>query len=149
MGTITRNKMEVQLKTDYIRKFIIGGKANFTVKSLKTYDHLIFRISKSKERDVKYFVSVDTHYGKFMCIGLLYLSKDGTNFTFVKSSKMADNDAKSIKVIKYLVDNYLNKNNPTSMLEFYHHGTCARCGRKLTTPQSIEIGIGPECLKRS
>jgi hypothetical protein len=28
-----------------------------------------------------------------------------------------------------------------------HAGTCCRCGRKLTTPASIETGIGPECRK--
>lgn len=26
--------------------------------------------------------------------------------------------------------------------------TCLRCNRKLTTPQSIEDGIGPECIKK-
>jgi hypothetical protein len=26
-----------------------------------------------------------------------------------------------------------------------HAGKCGRCGRKLTVPQSIETGIGPEC----
>ncbi len=28
-----------------------------------------------------------------------------------------------------------------------HAGTCGRCGRKLTTPDSLETGIGPECRK--
>ena len=28
-----------------------------------------------------------------------------------------------------------------------HAGKCCRCGRKLTTPESIESGIGPECRK--
>lgn len=31
---------------------------------------------------------------------------------------------------------------------FMHEGTCARCGRALTTPESIEIGIGPVCLTK-
>ena len=26
-----------------------------------------------------------------------------------------------------------------------HAGRCCRCGRKLTTPHSVEIGIGPVC----
>jgi hypothetical protein len=28
-----------------------------------------------------------------------------------------------------------------------HEGKCCRCGRTLTTPESIERGIGPECVK--
>ena len=26
-----------------------------------------------------------------------------------------------------------------------HSGCCGRCGRKLTVPESIDIGLGPEC----
>lgn len=31
-------------------------------------------------------------------------------------------------------------------VEFWHQGTCARCGRSLTVPESIASGLGPECL---
>jgi hypothetical protein len=27
----------------------------------------------------------------------------------------------------------------------WHEGRCGRCGRKLTVPESIESGFGPEC----
>lgn len=33
-------------------------------------------------------------------------------------------------------------------LEVYHHGRCGRCGRKLTDPDSIVQGMGPECRKK-
>ncbi len=29
----------------------------------------------------------------------------------------------------------------------HHEGKCGRCGRKLTVPESIESGVGPECAK--
>ena len=32
--------------------------------------------------------------------------------------------------------------------EIWHAGKCGRCGRKLTVPQSIEIGLGPECATK-
>jgi hypothetical protein len=32
-------------------------------------------------------------------------------------------------------------------LEIWHEGSCLRCGRKLTVPESIESGYGPECIK--
>ena len=28
-----------------------------------------------------------------------------------------------------------------------HSGVCGRCGRKLTVPESIDTGLGPECAK--
>jgi hypothetical protein len=31
---------------------------------------------------------------------------------------------------------------------FYHEGVCCACGRALTTPESIEAGIGPVCATR-
>jgi hypothetical protein len=37
-------------------------------------------------------------------------------------------------------------------VEKYDHlleGRCARCNRKLTVPESIESGYGPECIKRT
>jgi hypothetical protein len=31
---------------------------------------------------------------------------------------------------------------------FYHEGRCGRCGRRLTVPESIESGYGPECINK-
>lgn len=31
--------------------------------------------------------------------------------------------------------------------EFWHEGRCARCSRRLTVPESISSGFGPECIK--
>jgi hypothetical protein len=31
----------------------------------------------------------------------------------------------------------------------YHAGTCGRCGRMLTTPESIRTGLGPVCAERA
>lgn len=33
-------------------------------------------------------------------------------------------------------------------VEFRHAGRCAKCGRPLTTPESIDRGFGPECWAR-
>ena len=33
-------------------------------------------------------------------------------------------------------------------IEVWHEGKCGRCGRKLTVPESISIGMGPECSAR-
>ena len=30
-----------------------------------------------------------------------------------------------------------------------HSGSCGRCGRKLTVPESIDTGLGPECAGRT
>jgi hypothetical protein len=33
-------------------------------------------------------------------------------------------------------------------VEVWHEGQCGRCGRRLTVPESVESGFGPECLSR-
>lgn len=33
--------------------------------------------------------------------------------------------------------------------QIWHEGVCCRCGRKLTVPNSVHDGIGPECKKMS
>lgn len=32
-----------------------------------------------------------------------------------------------------------------SLVEVWHSGNCSRCGRLLTTPESIALGLGPTC----
>jgi hypothetical protein len=34
-------------------------------------------------------------------------------------------------------------------LEVWHEGRCGRCGRRLTVPESIESGLGPECATKA
>ena len=34
-----------------------------------------------------------------------------------------------------------------SRADVYHSGTCSRCGRVLTTPESIRSGLGPVCAE--
>jgi hypothetical protein len=32
-------------------------------------------------------------------------------------------------------------------IEIWHEGTCCRCGKRLTVPASIELGMGADCAK--
>ena len=41
---------------------------------------------------------------------------------------------------------HLAQDDMPEQLEFWHEGRCARCGRALTDPASIEAGFGPECI---
>ncbi len=140
----------IVLKNNIIKKFVTGGHSEFTVRSLRTDKHLIFKVNNTKKEQKKYFVSIDTHYGNYMCIGIMYTNPNKTNFTFVKSSRLKGGKDASVSVLvfNYIVKHYLNSQNHCEEMIFYHHGKCAICGRKLTTPESIEIGIGPSCLKR-
>ena len=54
-------------------------------------------------------------------------------------------DSIPVKVFNYamtVISGY-NELLPGYFLE--HNGHCGRCGRKLTTPESIKLGLGPVC----
>jgi hypothetical protein len=45
--------------------------------------------------------------------------------------------------------NQLANNNLPDTCQLWHEGRCGRCGRRLTVPESIASGIGPECAAKS
>jgi hypothetical protein len=61
-----------------------------------------------------------------------------------KKSKISDN-APSAKAFAWFVVQLRTNPNVFNQVEFRHEGCCGRCGRTLTTPESIDTGFGPEC----
>jgi len=51
-----------------------------------------------------------------------------------------------VVAFKWAFDIFLQGRVPTT-LKVWHEGTCGRCGRKLTTKQSIQDGFGPVCVE--
>jgi hypothetical protein len=53
-------------------------------------------------------------------------------------------DSEPVKAIKFAL--HLLKYHQTNPdLEIWHSGRCGRCSRRLTVPESIAAGIGPDC----
>lgn len=127
-----------------IEQFALAGKATLTFKSERTEAHFTFRITLSDDGKV-HFVSVltgpqnETDYTYAGVIG-----RD-RNFRLTKASKFTA-DATCIKAFNW-VWNAVRAGNLPKCCAVNHDGTCGRCGRTLTTPQSVETGIGPECAR--
>jgi len=133
---------------DYIiqtpKDFILGGKANFTVENSITKNRFTYTINQNKKDNKMYFVKVSYAYGEYMYIGALINTSYG--FKFKISAKLIESETPpSVKVIEYIIKWYLNLDHPHQNMIFYHHGHCCRCGRVLTTPESVIKGIGPFC----
>lgn len=56
-------------------------------------------------------------------------------------------DTKPVKVVRWAVKAVANKVTLPEGYSIQHAGTCCRCGRTLTTPDSVNRGWGPECDK--
>ena len=117
-----------------ILAFLLAGRAQFTIKSLRTGDHLTFKIKKAPSGDV-YFV----FGGKQpFAVGRLRKEDDG-QFRFYPNKF---GDAQYILAFHWT---FLHLGDPQA--EFFHIGKCGKCGRILSDPESIARGIGPECAK--
>lgn len=145
------NKVEREILTER-DKFILAGKARFTLQNVVTKNRYTFQVkisSSSKKFSTKYyFVSVLTgndNSKDYTYIGMLRWDSVANNMIFylTKNSKMKK-DSVPVRGFNYLIKNI---NNLPNEMKFYHAGFCARCGRELTVPESIKSGFGPECIK--
>jgi hypothetical protein len=138
--------MVAKLSHDKALDFILAGNCTFTAKNSETGNRFTYKIKKHKVNDV-WFVSVlggannETDYFFFGSI-----NKDG-KYSFSEKSAKIGKDAKSVITFNYIFNRLLS-NTLSPLVEIWHEGKCGKCGRKLTVPESVETGLGPECSKR-
>ena len=125
------------------KAYLFAGKATITIKSLASGNHYTYRINKSFDGHV-FFVKVLCDSDQYVYVGILR-SKDEGNITLTQKSTMTQ-DTPAVKAFDYMLS-HVQQNSIPNMLEIRHEGTCGRCGRQLTHPDSIDRGIGPECIK--
>jgi hypothetical protein len=130
-------------------KFLLAGNAHATFVSKVTGTRFTYRIEKADPRpgDTRtppHFVSVLTapdHYDYLGCIFEERMYSHGSK------SKIAGNAPAAVAfawVWARLVDGRVPET-----ADVFHEGRCGRCGRRLTVPESILNGLGPECSKRA
>lgn len=134
-----------------IGRFITAGKSEFSLKNEVTGTHFTYKLIRAKhpQGDVQdvYFVRVCYEYMKFQYAGCLII-KDGMPLYSMGQRGTINADAPSIKGLVWLFDRVLNDKPWDNRMGLYHFGRCGRCGRTLTDPESIQIGLGPECRRR-
>lgn len=115
----------------------------FTIKS-PSGDHRTFRIHtwKQKEGETKITRSIGLLVGE-------HNTNDYNDFAFVSGSKIIvwkKFRGTQLEMFASLVYDMLFGSHYKNMgMELLITKNCMRCNRALTTPQSIEDGIGPEC----
>lgn len=134
---------------DAIDRFVFGGKATFTLVSVKTGTRYTYNVFGSDKNEKLFFAKV--MYGRDNENDYAYMGAVSDRATLRETQKSAVK-ADDIRfrtlagVLKHLAAR--TPGLATDVIEFWHEGRCACCGRKLTVPSSIESGIGPECAKR-
>lgn len=123
--------------------FILGGNALFTLKSIKTGQRFTYKVINDKYRPGWFYVKIlngKDNTKDYRTIGEINIAD-----AEIKSLSIHTRDTPGFMAISHV---YLNLcvGYPMPSLEIWHEGRCCRCGRVLTVPESIENGIGPECI---
>lgn len=136
-----------KLKDPY--KFILGGKASFSLFSEKSQRHIEFYVEKKLGE--LWFV-----WSRGVCIGRIgseseyYEKKNLGESKGLFDEPERDKLREASKAFNWYWTRVLQDKWKEVEHEFYayHHGLCAICKLKLKDPESVERGIGPVCWGR-
>jgi hypothetical protein len=123
---------------EQILKFLVAGRAVFTLVSRKTGEHYTYRI-QGKDSGM-FFASVKRSSDEWLYLGVY--RADECQVVPTRNSK-ASHDSPSFAGL-----NWFLRHIDSPKVRFQHEGRCGRCGRPLTHPESIDSGMGPECSGR-
>lgn len=152
--------MEARINNaEAIAAFTFGGKSTFTLRSTKTGARYTYRINAGKpspDGKVPYWTKVLTGQDNetaYSFIGTVWAEGDKAS-PLRRSAKVGISEqATSVVAFQWFLAQINaareGRDNALDKVEFYHEGRCARCGRLLTVPESIESGLGPECATKA
>lgn len=130
-----------------VTQFALAGNATLTIRSLKTGSRFTYRIRKSEDGRV-WFVSYlrgaeNDSESSYQFLGTI---KGDKSYAHGRKSRIAP-DAPVAKAFEWFEGKVIAQQTLPEQIEVWHEGRCGRCNRKLTVPESIEHGFGPECVK--
>ena len=132
-----------KLDLESVDKLLLAGNATFTMVSKVSNKRLTLKIQKVKDKENFFFVKAKSGHN-FAYLGAI----GGGKFFLTKASKFSK-DSEFFKAMDWLVNKMNLRNLPEAQVEIWHEGKCCRCGKTLTVPASIQMGIGPECVKKT
>lgn len=135
---------------EHHKDFVLAGMAHFTLVNDKTGKRVTYRVVDASRRNKKtepktvFFVSFLK--GPSYCyIGTIF-GKDG-HFKYVHSRKSVEPETGCQAAGMVWLLGKLQGTGLPENVTLWHEGRCC-CGKRLTDPESIDLGIGPECRKR-
>ena len=122
---------------------VLGGRAHFSIVSKKTNTHFTYRIVRSPKYKWLFAVWVKDDK-KYKYVG----TWNGKTLKFYWNPKKSiPRSWKRYQGFVWVWRHVVNRQMPTETF-VYRDERCRACGKRLTNPKSIKLGIGPECIKR-
>ena len=144
-------EMGPALPTSTFGRFMLAGNATFTVVSKKTGTRFTFKVTKPEPTpqypNPIHFVKVLTgnqNETDYTYLGQITSRGGMTTYQHGRKSPIGAAAPSALAFAWFAGQVLQGKDAPG--VEVYHAGKCGRCGRKLTVPESITSGFGPECL---
>lgn len=132
-------------------RFVQAGKATLTIRSKKTGERFTFRFSRPKEEDGRArpiwvsLLSGPQNESDYAFVGTVWVGSPAWTLKMSAKSRISE-AAPSVKALRWFLKHVnVDVASAFAQAEFWHEGRCGRCGRKLTVPESIATGFGPEC----
>ena len=133
--------------------FFTGGNATFTVSNGRG-EHYTYRIRKKNDKRYAdtYFIGLLTGPDNTSSYTYMGLYAPNANKCILTNKSKCTTGSKPVNVFDWAVRivGNMTRGEPFRIPNGYsiqHKGKCARCGRALTDPDSIDRGFGPECWK--
>lgn len=145
-----------------IRRYILGGNSTFTLRSLKTGKRITYKVkstrldegrnwstnNQNRDRFFVSFLNGPDNNSDYAYMGLLDRHSDGHYVFRTTAKSRASRSSETVKAFEYCWNSVEQGCAWPRGVEFFHEGSCCVCGRKLTTPESVASGIGPECASK-
>lgn len=152
-----------------IKSFVLAGNATFTLVSKKTGDRKTFHVEVAPERKPEqvrpewlradgtvtpgFFVRLlngPDNGSDYRYLGFLFETRSGLHNLKINKDGWGEEAAASFSwLLRAIDDPMIYSDKFAEQAEFWHVGTCGRCGRDLTDPESIARGLGPVCAEKS
>lgn len=132
-----------------IQQFIFASNATFTIENEKSGNRFTYKVVRKNKKDkAGYIWFVNLLNGPDNVIdyqSLCFMFGNENGFCIRQNKQRIKPTATSYIAFDWLIKQINEKKELIAGVNFYHEGKCCRCGRKLTVPESIKSGIGPEC----
>ena len=144
-----------------LMKQLLAGSCKFTLVSRKTGQRFTYWIrSAAKDRDKNW--TVNNQDKQFYFVKLLTQPDNDSWSSYVWLASLRRHSEESLAIsfearndyrtapsrfaIEWFIRQVFIVGNIPADVEILWAGSCARCGRTLTVPESIKSGFGPECV---
>ena len=125
----------------------------YTIENSTTGDYRTFLVKHRQPEDKEFMpgkrlvglLTGPDNFHDFQLFG--YVDENADSITVFKKYKETVYE-KYARMIDILIGNHPTENERFKSYTVHESRLCRRCGRKLTTPESTQLGIGPECMEK-